>query len=250
MVVRGNESGQAVGTGGSVAPSTSMAPVYETEWYAAPDGQQVGPIPIERVRAMIRTGAITPETVVWNEMLPDWTAAEQVEQLAAMFAPKPKAPPPLPPALFFPYNRPHPKMFSAMVHSVTVGRRLLQKSQRGWYRQLVPGAYTAFEDAHKRAVHSAQSGLSGASIQPVARDTLQYVSPDRSEPGREDVSAVELLTPPATVDLADSQDASSVTDVSESLGQALLSAQPADSIAPEQTELMNVEALVAEAAES
>ena len=115
-------------------------------------------------------------------------------------------------------------------------------------RQLVPEP-TLPSKTPINEQHSAQSGLSGASIQPVARDTLQYVSPDRSEPGREDVSAVEPLTPPATVDLADSQDASSVTDVSESLGQALLSAQPADSIAPEQTELMNVEALVAEAAE-
>ena len=70
MVVRGNDAGQALSQGGSVAQSASMmAPVYETEWYAAPDGQQVGPIPIERIRAMIRTGAITPETVVWNETL-------------------------------------------------------------------------------------------------------------------------------------------------------------------------------------
>ena len=124
MVVRGNDGSSPESRRQRSAMAPMMAPVYETEWYAAPVANR-SVNSIERIRAMIRTGAITPETVVWNETLSDWTAAEQVEQLASLFAPKPKAPPPLPPR-FLQSIRRHQKTLLEMVHTVIVGANLAQ----------------------------------------------------------------------------------------------------------------------------
>ncbi|MEE2757472.1 MAG: GYF domain-containing protein [Myxococcota bacterium] len=202
MVVRGSDSR----TGGSVsavtaAASSIMEPIYEIEWYAAPDGQQVGPVPLERIRAMIRSGILTAESVVWNENLSDWTPAAEIDELKAMFASKQKAPPPLPPKLQK-ADVASPVSLTPTEPSVAPAGRMVspdatipnQQSERG-------DATTAL------SVDSPQSAVG-----PVTdRATLQYSSPDHSEPGLPSSESLvpaadALYVPAATLDLPESDD--------------------------------------------
>jgi predicted Zn finger-like uncharacterized protein len=74
-----------------------LAPVSDVEWYCAPDSGQAGPMPLERLRDMIRTGELKGEDFVWNETMSDWVPASTVNVLGDLFRPKaPRPPPPLP----------------------------------------------------------------------------------------------------------------------------------------------------------
>ena len=86
MVVRGERAK----TGSVQIPSPSLppdplGPVDELEWYAAPGNEQFGPMPLERVLSMIRSGEIGRETLIWNETFDEWIAANHVDQLEKFF---------------------------------------------------------------------------------------------------------------------------------------------------------------------
>ncbi len=75
-----------------------LAPVSDVEWYCAPESGQAGPMPLERLRDMIRSGDLKGEDFVWNETMSDWVPASTVNVLGDLFRPKaPRPPPPLPP---------------------------------------------------------------------------------------------------------------------------------------------------------
>jgi predicted Zn finger-like uncharacterized protein len=75
-----------------------LAPVSDVEWYCAPESGQQGPMPLERLRDMIRSGDVRAEDFVWNETMSDWVAASTVNVLGDLFRPKPpRLPPPPPP---------------------------------------------------------------------------------------------------------------------------------------------------------
>lgn len=42
------------------------------DWYAAKEGNQLGPIPESRLSEMFRAGELTGETMVWRNGMPDW----------------------------------------------------------------------------------------------------------------------------------------------------------------------------------
>ena len=42
------------------------------EWYYAESGRQVGPIQQEALEALVRSGAVRPDTLVWQEGMPNW----------------------------------------------------------------------------------------------------------------------------------------------------------------------------------
>ena len=71
-----------------------LAPVSDVEWYCAPDSGQAGPMPLERLRDMIRTGDLKGEDFVWNETMSDWVPASTVNVLGDLFRPKAARPPP------------------------------------------------------------------------------------------------------------------------------------------------------------
>jgi membrane protease subunit (stomatin/prohibitin family) len=56
-------------------------------------GQQVGPFDVNALVAKLHDGSLTRETLVWKQGMPEWTRAEKVAELQALFA---AAPPPLP----------------------------------------------------------------------------------------------------------------------------------------------------------
>jgi predicted Zn finger-like uncharacterized protein len=76
----------------------SLAPLADLEWYAAPGGDQVGPMPFERLEAMIRSGHLTREDFVWNDAFDDWRPAGDVAGLRGLFEARERPLPPLPAA--------------------------------------------------------------------------------------------------------------------------------------------------------
>ena len=52
-------------------------------WYYAQDRKRIGPIDDAEFEALIETGIITSETLVWNETLPNWVRCAELEQHSA-----------------------------------------------------------------------------------------------------------------------------------------------------------------------
>ena len=64
-------------------------------WHYVANGKQVGPIGIEQIKSLITSGAITPQTHVWNGS-GDWQAAHTMDILTPLFTQnKAHTPPPL-----------------------------------------------------------------------------------------------------------------------------------------------------------
>lgn len=51
------------------------------EWFYAKNGQQVGPVTMEQLRELARSGGLDPKDLVWTSSMKDWTPAGQVEGL-------------------------------------------------------------------------------------------------------------------------------------------------------------------------
>lgn len=69
-------------------PLPQEAPIY-----VAVNGDKTGPFDLATVKQKIQNGEITEETLIWQEPMTEWSAAEKVEKFAALF---PKMPPPIP----------------------------------------------------------------------------------------------------------------------------------------------------------
>lgn len=69
------------------APATFMV-------YA--NGAQAGPFDMNQLAQMAAGGQLTPATYVWRQGMANWTAASQVPELQALFAPATPPPPPMP----------------------------------------------------------------------------------------------------------------------------------------------------------
>lgn len=81
-----------------VTPNAMPPPLPPTAstppWFAAIEGQQVGPINEDDVIRQIQSRKITPETLMWKQGMAAWVPASQVPELGESFA---HLPPPLPP---------------------------------------------------------------------------------------------------------------------------------------------------------
>lgn len=62
-------------------------------FFVAINGIQSGPFDLASLKEKIGNGEISRETLVWQEPMPEWLAAEKIEKLATLF---PKMPPPIP----------------------------------------------------------------------------------------------------------------------------------------------------------
>ena len=80
--------------GGAAAGNTAPPPVpQEIPWYVASEGHQTGPFTKAEIRNKLESGDVNRDTLVWRQGLEEWTAAERVDELAAIFA---QLPPPVP----------------------------------------------------------------------------------------------------------------------------------------------------------
>lgn len=65
--------------------STDPPSIPGVSYYAAINGQQVGPLYIQQVMKMIGEGTITPNTLLWRAGMTDWALAESFNELGAAF---------------------------------------------------------------------------------------------------------------------------------------------------------------------
>jgi hypothetical protein len=72
------------------AKKTDGAASYD--WFVAVDEKQVGPLNVDKIKAMWDRGEIGPDSLCWRAGFSDWTALSEVEDLAVMLAPKPQKP--------------------------------------------------------------------------------------------------------------------------------------------------------------
>lgn len=90
-----NQMANAFGQQQQQAPVAAPPPLQQAvQYYAAINGQQAGPFPIETVQSLVNTNQITKDTLVWKQGMSQWSPAGQVAEVAAMFAAG--GPPPIP----------------------------------------------------------------------------------------------------------------------------------------------------------
>lgn len=80
------------GGGAGVPPPRKNAPRF----HVALDGKAEGPHTLEALSEMVDAAKLTRDTLVWTPELTDWTAAEKVPGVAALFGERAASPPPLP----------------------------------------------------------------------------------------------------------------------------------------------------------
>lgn len=71
-----------------------LPPRREATYYYERGGQPVGPVSLAELSEQIRQGVVTTDTLVWKSGTPNWVAAKDVQELAAVIA---ERPPPVPP---------------------------------------------------------------------------------------------------------------------------------------------------------
>jgi hypothetical protein len=57
------------------------------QFYYNSGGKPVGPVTLAEIQAKIAAGAITPDTLVWKTGAPNWVAAKEMSEVAALFRP-------------------------------------------------------------------------------------------------------------------------------------------------------------------
>jgi membrane protease subunit (stomatin/prohibitin family) len=72
-------------------------PPPNVQFHVTINGQQMGPYDLNTIRQMIGQNQITKQTYVWKQGMSGWMMAEQVPEVAGLFAPVPPPPPPPPP---------------------------------------------------------------------------------------------------------------------------------------------------------
>jgi membrane protease subunit (stomatin/prohibitin family) len=86
-------TGAFSGAQASSAPGGPPPLPTKSSFYLAIGGNQAGPFPIDELNAKIASGELKRDTLTWKQGMPQWLAAEQVAELAPLFA---SVPPPIP----------------------------------------------------------------------------------------------------------------------------------------------------------
>lgn len=75
-------------------PTVSPPPIPNTvQYFVALADQQQGPFKLAELLTKIKAGEVNRQTLIWHAQLTEWTAAEQIAEIAGVFA---LTPPPLP----------------------------------------------------------------------------------------------------------------------------------------------------------
>jgi hypothetical protein len=69
--------------------------VRPVDWFYVQNGSQIGPVPVEQIDDLVRSGRITAQTLVWREGLANWQPFGLISATPSSL-PLPPAPPPPP----------------------------------------------------------------------------------------------------------------------------------------------------------
>lgn len=90
-----NMFGQAMAQQQTGAPGAVPPPLpSQSTFFAAINGEQSGPFTMDTINSMIKQGTLQRSTLLWKQGMPSWQSAENIAEIAALFA---QVPPPLPP---------------------------------------------------------------------------------------------------------------------------------------------------------
>ncbi len=78
--------------GGGVVPPPMPAAVL---YYYSQNGQQMGPVPFDQLKALFANRTVNKESLVWKQGMANWAALKDIEELKAFLGGN--TPPPLPP---------------------------------------------------------------------------------------------------------------------------------------------------------
>ena len=67
----------------SPAKGKHVSEPTQEEWYYASGGQQYGPVMLQTLRDLVRSGQVRATDLVWTAGMPQWTAAQAVPHLGA-----------------------------------------------------------------------------------------------------------------------------------------------------------------------
>lgn len=81
------------GVGSNAAPPPVPQPA---EFHVVDAGHAAGPFSVAELKLRVANGAMTPATLVWSPDMTEWSAANTVDGLSALFEGKAVTPPPLP----------------------------------------------------------------------------------------------------------------------------------------------------------
>lgn len=96
-MMMGQNMGGTMGQAEQQAASQSPPPPPPmVQFYVAENGQQTGPFDLNTLTQLIRSGKVTPSSMVWKQGMAGWAAASTASELANLFQ---ATPPPLPPPL-------------------------------------------------------------------------------------------------------------------------------------------------------
>jgi hypothetical protein len=80
----------------------------EPAWYYVVNGNQVGPVSLDELRAVAAAGKLAPTDLVWQENTPDWVPAHTVAGLLPSAPPLPRSMPAVPPQPTYSVSPPPP----------------------------------------------------------------------------------------------------------------------------------------------
>lgn len=81
--------------GAAVPPIVTPQPTIQL--FIAIAGQQYGPYDYATCQQLVKNGQLTPQSLVWQQGMAAWTPANQVAEIASLFAPSTPQMPPMPP---------------------------------------------------------------------------------------------------------------------------------------------------------
>lgn len=121
------DAGSSPPSAGSVPSALDLS--VSNEWYVAINGVPVGPVRISELRRKAATGAVTEDSLCWQEGLEEWRPVRSMPELAAivreaalgnrasLVSPEPSRPPPPPPPRASAVSRPTPEPTRPLVPS-------------------------------------------------------------------------------------------------------------------------------------
>lgn len=94
------------------------------EWYYARNNQQQGPVAVQLLQDMARSGQLQPTDLVWQQGMPNWIPASQVPQLFAA-QPAPAYAAPIQHEQYGGYYPPQPQRYAMETPSTYLAQAIL-----------------------------------------------------------------------------------------------------------------------------
>ncbi len=186
------QSLEAHATTASAPPGQRRAGIGSGDWYVAINGVPVGPIKVSELRRKAATGAVTEESLCWQEGLEEWRVLKTVSELAALVREAAHDPRP---SLVAPSRRPVPSPHSPSRIPAQPGDSTSDRAARSNVLSLRPGS--ADDSSAGRGSPLATTPAASPSAGPAATAPAEPTTALLFEPHARRRPALSVATAPA-----------------------------------------------------